>query len=90
MNNTINRFIKRYDDDNDSLPLIQVNFNNRPKTFQKHLKKVSPDFHKILTGTGKIMEGGCKMNSNANCESSNNEVELKQLFFVEQEVKDLL
>jgi hypothetical protein len=48
-NNAINRFMKRYDDDNDSLPLIQVNFNNRPKSFQEHLKKVSPDFYKILT-----------------------------------------
>jgi len=50
-NNTINRFMKRYDDDNDSLQLIQVNFNNRPKSFQEHLKKVSPEFYKILTGT---------------------------------------
>jgi hypothetical protein len=40
-NKAINRFMKRYDDDNDSLPLIQVNFNNRPKSFQEHLKKVS-------------------------------------------------
>jgi hypothetical protein len=50
-NNAINRFMKRYDDDNDSLPLIQVNFNNRPKSFQEHLKKVSPEFYKILTNT---------------------------------------
>jgi hypothetical protein len=47
-NNTINRFMKRYDDDNDSLPLIQVNFNNRPKSFHEHLKKVSPEFYKLL------------------------------------------
>ena len=50
-NNTINRFIKRYDDDNDSLPLIQLNFNNRPKSFHEHLKKVSPEFYKLLTNT---------------------------------------
>ena len=43
--------MKRYDDDNDSLPLIQVNFNNRPKSFQEHLKKISPEFYKILTNT---------------------------------------
>ena len=50
-NNAINRFMKRYDDDNDSLSLIQVNFNNRPKSFQEHLKKVSQEFYKILTNT---------------------------------------
>jgi hypothetical protein len=43
--------MKRYNDDNDSLPLIQVNFNNRPKSFQEHLKKVSLEFYKILTKT---------------------------------------
>lgn len=48
-NNSIKRFMKRYDDDNNSLPLIQVNIKNRPKTFQDHLKKVQPEFYKILT-----------------------------------------
>ena len=47
-NNTIDLFIQRYDDDNDSLPMIQLNLNNRPKSFHEHLKKVAPEFYKLL------------------------------------------